>query len=110
MQPVTWLSSIVTAPLWAYMLPLLVTPVVRVIEAVARMFPRNLVAVPRVALLPTCHVMLQWLVGFAPLMSTTFDALAVVSVLPIWNSQAAWLFPCAFRVSTPVRPADESKQ
>src|SRR6202453_593335 len=100
----------VTAPPWAYMPPRLLTPVVRVIDVVARIFPRKVVVVPKVALLPTCHVMLQWLVGFAPLMSTTFDALAVVSVLPIWNSQAAWLFPCAFRVSTRVRPADESKQ
>jgi hypothetical protein len=51
--------SRVTAPLRAKSLPSTVAPVVAVMLVSARMVPRNLVPVPRVAELPTCQKTLQ---------------------------------------------------
>lgn len=47
------LVSNVTAPVWASARPVSDDPVVTVILTAARMFPRNVVPVPRVAELPT---------------------------------------------------------
>jgi len=49
------LVSKVTAPVRAYRPPFVTVPVWRAMEASARMFPVNLVFVPRVAELPTCQ-------------------------------------------------------
>jgi hypothetical protein len=65
------------------------------------------VPVPSVAELPICHQTLQ---GEAPLIRTTFEALAVVSVLPIWKMKTALELPWPFRVSVPVSCADEEKR
>ena len=70
--------SIVTAPVRASVLPTMFTPVVTVIDAIARMFPLKDENVPRVAELPTCQKTLQ---ASAPLMRLTMLADAVVSVL-----------------------------
>src|ERR1700729_4055713 len=75
-------SSRVTAPFLARARPLMVSPVVTVIEARARMLPRNVEPVPSVAELPTCQKTLQ---AWAPLMGTMVVAESVVSVLPIWK-------------------------
>jgi hypothetical protein len=61
-------------------------------------------ALPNVALLPTCHVMLLLLQGIAPPISTTAELLAVISVLLVLNSQPAFGFPPASSVRVPVRP------
>jgi hypothetical protein len=53
------LLSSVTAPTRARSLPSTVAPVVAVIDIRARMFPLNVVVVPRVAELPTCQKTLQ---------------------------------------------------
>ena len=75
----------------------------------ARMFPAKLVVVPRVAELPTCHSAPQAL-ALLPLMKTTDEPLAVVSVLPIRKTQTAFGLPRALRVSVPVNWADVEKQ
>ncbi|MDP1848635.1 MAG: hypothetical protein Q8K79_12650 [Solirubrobacteraceae bacterium] len=62
-QVETRLLSRVTAPVWPYSPPVLVAPVLSVTDALARMLPTKLVAEPRVALLPTCQVMLSLLPG-----------------------------------------------
>ena len=98
------LESIVTAPVLPYRLPVLVAPVFSVTDALARMLPTKLVAEPSVALLPICHVMLLLLHGLAPLIRTTAELLAVVSVLPVLKIQAAFGLPWASSVSVPVRP------
>jgi hypothetical protein len=69
------LASIVTAPLRASAWPLIVAPVVRVIDARARMLPTKVVLVPRVAELPTCQITLR---AVAPLVRSTLLADAVV--------------------------------
>ena len=65
----------------------------------ARMVPWNMVSVPRVAELPICQKTLH---GDAPLISATDELLAVVRVLPIWNTQTALGSPWALSVSAPV--------
>ena len=77
----------------------------RVMEALARMFPTKLVPLPSVALLPTSQVTLL-LQEVAPLMSTTAALLAVMSMLPILKSHAAVGFPLASRGRVPVTPID----
>jgi len=98
-EKLMWLASRVTAPFLASVLPVIVVPVVTVMLVRARMFPLNFVFVPRVAELPICQKTLQ---GLPPLVMTTDDALAVVSVLPIWKIQTAFGLPCALRVNVPV--------
>ena len=56
----------------------------------ARMFPANVVVVPSVAELPTCQNTLQC---EPPLITTTDEPLAVVSVLPIWKMKTALGLP-----------------
>ena len=77
------LVSSVTAPFRARALPFrIVAPVVSVILVSARMCPSKAVFVPSVAELPTCQNTV--LPGIAPpLIVTTDELLAVVSVLPI---------------------------
>jgi hypothetical protein len=65
------------------------------------------VPVPSVAELPICHQMLH---GEAPLMRTTLELLAVVSVLPIWKMKTALELPWPLRVSVPVSWAEEEKR
>ncbi len=79
-QPETVLVSMVTAPVRAKTRPLTLTPVVSVSLARASRLPWNIVPVPSVAELPTCQNTLH---AEAPLIRTTDEALAVVSVLPI---------------------------
>ena len=78
--------SSVTAPVSAITLPETVAFVVNVILIFAKMLPSSCVPVPRVAELPTWKNTLQ---GMPPLMITTAELLAVVSVLPIWKMKTA---------------------
>jgi len=75
----------------------------------ATMFPDSAVPVPRVAELPTCQkTPLQF---DAPLLITTTDeALAVVSMLTILKRKTALGWLCASRVSVPVNWAEDEKQ
>ena len=100
------LPAAVTAPLRAKVLPDTLAPVFEVTLASARMFPANVVVVPSVAELPTCHDTLQ----FEPPITLTVEALAVVSVLPILKMKTALGLPWAFRVSVPVNCAELEKQ
>jgi hypothetical protein len=78
----------VTAPVRAKALPHRETLVVSVILARAMILPLNVVAVPRVAELPTCQFIehcLWW--QFSPLTNETVELLAVVRVLPIWKTK-----------------------
>jgi hypothetical protein len=93
--------SIVTAPDRANVLPTMFTPVVTVIDAMARMFPLKDENVPRVAELPTCQKTLQ---ASAPLMRFTMLADAVVSVLAILKMKTASALFSASSVSVPVIP------
>lgn len=78
--PMTLLSK-VTAPFIAKALPqLMLAPVFRVMLVSARIFPVNLVVVPRVAELPTCQ---YTCLSTRPFIKITDELLAVVSVLPI---------------------------
>jgi len=96
--------SRVTAPLRARTRPSMVTPVVTVMSVKARMLPRNVEPVPRVAELPTCQNTLQ---AWAPLVSSTRLAEPVVSVDPAWNTNAAFGFPPASRVRAPLSAREE---
>jgi len=73
----------------------------------ARMFPANEVVVPSVAELPTCQKTLHWL---PPLLITTDDPLAVVSVLPNLKMKTAAGLPWALSVRLPVSAPDAEKQ
>ena len=99
--------SNVTAPLRANALPEMVAPLFNVMLTNARMFPTNKVATPTVAELPTCQYTLH---GEAPLITSTDELLAVVSVLPIWNTKTALGSPWASRMSCPVSCADVAKK
>src|ERR1700730_19074346 len=80
-QLVMTLLSSVTAPLIAKALPhVIVAPLFRVMLVSARIFPANLVVVPRVAELPTCQ---NTFGSLRLLVKITDELLAVVSVLPI---------------------------
>jgi hypothetical protein len=95
----TWFVSKVTAPFLASALPVMFVPVVTVMLVRARIFPLNLLFVPKTAELPTCQKTLH---GLPPLVMTTDDALAVVRVLAIWKIHTALGSPCAFSVNVPV--------
>ena len=101
------LVSSVTAPLRASARPIMFAPVVSVMLVSARMFPANEVVVPSVAELPTCQKTLHC---DPPLIITTEEPLAVVSVLPILKMNTAAALPCALSVSVPVSCADDEKQ
>lgn len=72
-------SSRVTAPLRASARPIIVSPVVTVIDCSARIFPWNAEFVPSVAELPTCQYTLQ---ACAPLVSKMWLDELVMSVEP----------------------------
>ena len=93
-----------TAPLRARARPVMVVPVVTVIDVRARMLPTKFENVPKVAELPTCQNTLH---ARAPPMRATRLAVAVVSVDPAWKTKTALGSPCASRVSVPVSPSDE---
>src|SRR5438128_8398684 len=95
----TLFVSIVTAPVRARARPIMFAPVFSVMLASARIFPTNVVVVPRDAELPICQKTLQ---GEPPLIMRTDEALAVVSVLPILKMKTALAELCASRVSMPV--------
>ena len=95
----TALVSSVTAPVRARVRPVTCAPVVTVMLANARMFPANDVVVPSVAELPTCQ---NTLPANPPLLMTTDEALAVVSVLPILKMKTALALPWALSVRIPV--------
>jgi len=97
----------VVAPLSANARPETLVPVFSAMLVNARMFPTNRVPVPSVAELPTCQYTLQ---GEAPLIRSTEALLAVVSVLPIWNTNTALASPLASRVSGPVSCAAVAKK
>ena len=83
-QRVIVLLSSVTAPVDAKALPqVIVAPVFSVMLVCARMLPANAVFVPSVAELPTAQ---YTLLPLAPSINRTAELLAVVSVLPIWNT------------------------
>jgi hypothetical protein len=95
------LSSSDTAPVRARALPSRLAPVFMVMLASARMFPLSEVVVSTVAELPTCQNRLQ--PGpEPPLVKTTDEPGAVVSVLPIWKTQTELGSPKALRMSCPV--------
>ena len=75
----TWLVSSVTPPFLARSAPFERAPVVNVILVSANELPTKAVPVPSVSELPTCQNTLQF---EPPFMTTTLDALAVVSVDP----------------------------
>ena len=106
-QPPTRLESRVTAPVRARSLPDAFAPVISVMLASARMLPANDVVLPSVAEEPTYQNTLQ---PEPPLIMFTLDALAVVSVLPIWKMNTALGLPWALSVSAPVNCADVAKQ
>jgi hypothetical protein len=54
------------------------------------MFPANLLAVPRVAELPTCQ---KTLLPVPPLIIVMFEPLKVVGVPPIWKMKTALRLP-----------------
>lgn len=92
------LVSIVTAPFWAKTLPVTFAPLFKVMLVNATMFPANPVRC-RLAELPTCQNRLQ--LG-SPLIKTTgTEPEAVVSVLPILNTNTASMSPWRSRVSSP---------
>jgi hypothetical protein len=95
----TVLLSMVTAPFCARALPDTVASAVKVMLVSARMLPTKLLPAPMVAELPTCQETLHC---SAPLIRSTAESLAVVSVLPISNTHAAVESPPASRVSIPV--------
>ena len=101
------LLSNVTAPFRAKTLPVTLAPVVRVALVSTMTLPANTLAVPKVAELPTCQNTLQ--LG-PPLLKTTDEPDAVVSVLPILKMKTALASPWTLRVSCPVNCADVSKQ
>ena len=93
------LLSSVTAPFLASALPMMFASVFRVMLVSAIRFPIKDVVVPSVAELPICQATPH---GLPPLIRSTDEALAVVSVLPVLNMNVAPAFPCAFSVSVPV--------
>src|ERR1043166_1624240 len=94
----TALESRVTAPVLASARPSNAAPVVRVIEAKARMFPFMTEVVPRVAELPTCQTMLA---ALAPPLRITWRPAVVVRVDAIWKMKTALASPWASSVRSP---------
>ncbi len=80
----------------------IVAPVFMVMLVSARICPSNAVVVPSVAELPTCQNTVHPGMELGSLIVTTDELLAVVSVLPIWNTNWAFGSPWSFRVSFPV--------
>ena len=91
---VSWSS--VTAALRARARPCTVTLVFTVIELSARMLPRKTESVPSVAELPTCQNTLH---SWAPLISVTVLADAVIRVEPAWKMKTELGSPAPSSVS-----------
>ncbi len=91
--------SRVTAPLRASARPSMVTPVVTVMDASARMVPRKVENVPSVAELPTCQKTLH---DVPALMMFTLLLDAVIRVEAVWKMKTAFGLPSASSVSPPV--------
>jgi hypothetical protein len=102
-HPEIRLVSSVTAPFIASARPSIVTPVVAVMEATARMLPLKSEFVPSVAELPISQKTLQ---GSAALMNAMVLDDAVVSVEPTWKIQIASASPRASSVNVPVIPTE----
>jgi hypothetical protein len=97
----------VTAAVSAQAAPqLIVAPVFRPIIAFAMMSPANAVVVSSVAELPTAQ---NTSPPNALFCSATFEALAVVSVLPIWKMKIELGLPWPLSVTVPVNCADDEK-
>lgn len=99
----------VTAPFLAKARPSTDTPLFNVIEVRARMLPTNTELLPRVAELPTCQKTLQ---AWAPPISDTTLADAVVKVELVWKMKTEFGSPCPSSVYVPVRlraPFDSSE-
>ena len=97
---ITVLLSRVTCPLRASTLPAMVEPVCTVASVSAKMFPTNVVLVPRVAELPTCQKTLQ---GSTPLISITVLFDAVIRVDATWKMNTASDAFSPSNVTVPVR-------
>jgi len=78
---------------------LILVPVLRVMLVRARIFPAKSVVVPRVAEVPTCQ---KTLAPFPPFVNDTDELLAVVNVLPIWNTKTEEESERELRVRAPV--------
>jgi hypothetical protein len=78
--PLMMFDCSVTAPVWARRRPLIVAPVLRVIEARARMLPWKLVVVSSVAEEPIRHQTLQ---GFPPVTDEPGEVIRVSEALKI---------------------------
>lgn len=94
------LLSRVTCPLRASTRPATVEPVCTVASVNAKMFPTNVVWVPRVAELPTCQKTLQ---GSTPLISITVLFDAVIRVDATWKMNTASDAFSPSNVTVPVR-------
>ena len=105
----TEFPSNVTAPLRATARPSSSEePVPKLTLAIARMLPLKIEPVFKVAELPTCQKIFGVMPAPAP-ETITEEVVAVVRVLPIWNTKAAFGSAPVSRVSAPVRPADVLK-
>ena len=95
------LVSRVTAPFWASNRPLMVAPVVAVMDSDARTVPIRCEPVPSVAELPTCQNTLQ---AWPPpsTMTALFDA--VMRVDAVWKMNTALGSPWVSSVKVPVIP------
>src|SRR3954462_12833113 len=94
-----------TAPFRARARPTIVALSTSEIVVRATMLPRNVVPVPRVAELPTCH---HTFFAWAPPLSAIFAFVPVVSVDPIWNTHTPLAGPAS--VTVPVTPSDDATQ
>jgi hypothetical protein len=99
------LVSRLTWPFRAKTRPATVVPVWTVAEVNAKTLPTKVVAVPRVAELPTCQNTLH---AWAPPMRRTVLLEAVISVDPAWKMNTAFGLLCPSRVTVPVRPSEEA--
>jgi hypothetical protein len=89
----------------------MVAPVSSVLPAFETIVPRNAVVVPRVAALVTAQVMLPVYGPALPVsITSTPEALAVVSELPIRKVHDALSLPSASSRSVPVNCADDEKE
>jgi hypothetical protein len=95
----TWFVSSVTSPFRARALPDTLAPVFREMLVRARILPTNTVPVPIGAELPTRQNTLQ---STPPLITSTTELLAVVSVLTVLKMKTALALPSASSVNSPV--------
>ncbi len=94
-----WFVCSVTSPFRASALPDTLAPVASVIVVRARILPAKTVPVPIGAELPTRQNTLQ---STPPLITSTTELLAVVSVLTVLKMKTALALPSASNVNSPV--------